>query len=173
MSGTARKDIQLALRDFALAMERQLPGFTMVHVVDSTAALQAWLPRLALGDLRLQAFGVTEPGAGSDTTRIETFAERQGDHYVINGRKKYISRVLQSDLLLLLARTSPRPRDPARRGCQISLVVHDRPRELLAALEAAGVVCDFREPNVLRVAPAPLYNTHHDVWTFADVLGRS
>jgi kynureninase len=65
------------------------------------------------------------------------------------------------------------PRDSARRGCQVSLVVHDTPRELVAALEAAGVICDFREPNVIRVAPAPLYNTFHDVWAFADVLSRS
>jgi kynureninase len=64
------------------------------------------------------------------------------------------------------------PRDPARRGAQVSLLVHDRPRELVKALEEAGVVCDFREPNVVRVAPAPLYNTYQDVWTFADVLGR-
>ena len=64
------------------------------------------------------------------------------------------------------------PRDPARRGCQLSMLVHDRPRELLAALEAEGVVCDFREPNVIRVAPVPLYNTFHEVWTFADVLAR-
>jgi kynureninase len=64
------------------------------------------------------------------------------------------------------------PRDPARRGSQLSLLVHDRPRELVRALEGAGVVCDFREPNVVRVAPAPLYNTYQDVWTFADVLSR-
>jgi kynureninase len=64
------------------------------------------------------------------------------------------------------------PRDPAQRGCQLSLVIHDRPRELVKALEAAGVVCDFREPNVVRVAPVPLYNTFHDAWTFADVLSR-
>jgi kynureninase len=64
------------------------------------------------------------------------------------------------------------PRDPARRGCQVSLLVHDRPRELVLALEEAGVVCDFREPNVVRAAPVPLYNTYQDVWTFADVLSR-
>jgi kynureninase len=65
------------------------------------------------------------------------------------------------------------PRDPARRGCQLSLLVHDRPRELARSLEAAGVVCDFREPNVIRVAPVPLYNTFHEVWRFADLLARS
>jgi kynureninase len=62
------------------------------------------------------------------------------------------------------------PRDPAQRGSQLSLVIHKRPRELVKALEAAGIVCDFREPNIVRVAAAPLYNTYHDVWTFADVL---
>ncbi len=64
------------------------------------------------------------------------------------------------------------PREPGRRGSQVSLLVHDRPRELVKALEAAGVVCDFREPNVVRSAPAALYNTYRDVWTFADVLSR-
>jgi kynureninase len=62
------------------------------------------------------------------------------------------------------------PSDPARRGCQLSLRLHDRPRELLAALQAEGVVCDFREPDILRVAPVPLYNTFHEVWAFAHVL---
>jgi kynureninase len=52
----------------------------------------------------------------------------------------------------------------------LSIVVHDRPRELVKALEARGIVCDFREPNVVRVAPAPLYNTFHDVWTFTRAL---
>jgi kynureninase len=62
------------------------------------------------------------------------------------------------------------PRDPVQRGCQLSLVAKNRPREVLAALESAGVVCDFREPDVIRVAPAPLYNTFHEVWRFANVL---
>jgi kynureninase len=64
------------------------------------------------------------------------------------------------------------PRDPAQRGSQISLLVHDRARELVKALEAAGIVCDFREPNVVRVAPVPLYNSYQDVWTFAEALSR-
>jgi acyl-CoA dehydrogenase len=68
---------------------------------------QAYLPKIAAGELRLQAFGVTEPNAGSETTRIETTAVRQGDRYIINGQKIFISRVLQSDLMLLLARTTP------------------------------------------------------------------
>jgi acyl-CoA dehydrogenase len=66
-----------------------------------------YLPKIATGDLRLQAFGVTEPNAGSDTTKLQTTAVRKGDRYVVNGQKMFISRVLQSDLMLLLARTTP------------------------------------------------------------------
>ncbi len=66
-----------------------------------------YLPKIASGELRLQAFGVTEPDAGTDTTQITTFAERRGDKYVVNGRKVYISRVQYSDLMILLARTTP------------------------------------------------------------------
>ncbi len=68
---------------------------------------QAYLPSVARGELRLQAFAVTEPNAGSDTTSITTSAVRKGDRYVVNGRKIFISRVLQSDLMLLLVRTTP------------------------------------------------------------------
>jgi len=64
------------------------------------------------------------------------------------------------------------PRQPEGRGCQLSILVHDRPRELQQALHDEGVVCDFREPNVVRVAPVPLYNSFHDVWRFARVLAR-
>ncbi len=66
-----------------------------------------YLPKVASGELRLQAFGVTEPNAGSETTRIQTTATRKGDKYIIHGQKIFISRVLQSDLMLLLARTTP------------------------------------------------------------------
>jgi acyl-CoA dehydrogenase len=73
----------------------------------SEAQKRKYLPRIASGDLRLQAFGVTEPNAGSDTTKLQTTAVRKGDRYIVNGQKIFISRVLQSDLLLLLARTTP------------------------------------------------------------------
>ena len=73
----------------------------------SEAQKRQYLPKLATGELRLQAFGVTEPNAGSDTTKLQTTAVRAGDRYVVNGQKMFISRVLQSDLMLLLARTTP------------------------------------------------------------------
>jgi len=68
---------------------------------------QRYLPRIATGELRLQSFAVTEPVAGTDTTQIRTFAERRGDRFVVNGQKVWISRVQHSDLMLLLARTTP------------------------------------------------------------------
>jgi alkylation response protein AidB-like acyl-CoA dehydrogenase len=67
-----------------------------------------YLPAVASGELRLQAFGVTEPTAGTDTTRIRTFARRDGDHYVVSGQKIWISRAEHSDLMVLLVRTTPR-----------------------------------------------------------------
>jgi acyl-CoA dehydrogenase len=69
---------------------------------------QAYLPKIASGELRLQAFGVTEPTSGTDTLSLRTAARREGDHYVINGQKIWTSRAEHSDLLLLLARTTPR-----------------------------------------------------------------
>jgi len=73
----------------------------------SEAQKREYLPKIATGALRLQAFGVTEPNSGSDTTKLQTTAIRKGDRYVVNGQKMFISRVLQSDLMLLLARTMP------------------------------------------------------------------
>ena len=66
-----------------------------------------YLPGIAAGELRLQAFGVTEPTTGTDTTRLKTRAERAGDSYIVNGQKVWTSRALHSDLMLLLARTTP------------------------------------------------------------------
>ena len=69
---------------------------------------QEYLPAIASGDLRLQAFGVTEPASGTDTTNLRTRAVRNHDHYIVNGQKVWTSRALYSDLMLLLARTTPR-----------------------------------------------------------------
>ena len=64
------------------------------------------------------------------------------------------------------------PRNPEERGCQLSILAHQHPKELLKELEGAGVKCDFREPNVIRVAPTPLYNTFHEVWRFTRTLAQ-
>ncbi len=94
-----------------------------------------YLPGIADGSLRLQAFGVTEPNAGSDTTRIQTLAERVGDHYRINGQKIFTSRVQHSDLMLLLARTTP-PEQVKARTEGLSLFLVD--------LRAAGAGLEVR-----------------------------
>lgn len=73
----------------------------------SEAQKNKYLPQIASGQLRLQAFGVTEPTSGTDTTKLKTRAVKDGDHYVINGQKIWTSRALFSDLMLLLARTTP------------------------------------------------------------------
>ena len=73
----------------------------------SDAQKQKYLPKIASGELRLQSFGVTEPSVGTDTTKIKTTAVRNGDHYLVNGQKVWTSRVQHSDLMLLLARTTP------------------------------------------------------------------
>ena len=82
----------------------------------------AYLPKVATGELRLQAFGVTEPDAGTDTTRITTFAKKVGDRYVVDGRKLWISRAEHSDLMVLLCRTSPRDEAKASAGMSVLLV---------------------------------------------------
>jgi acyl-CoA dehydrogenase len=73
----------------------------------SAAQKQHWLPQIASGQVRLQSMAVTEPDAGTETTKIKTSARRQGDRYVVNGQKVWISRVQHSDLMILLARTTP------------------------------------------------------------------
>jgi kynureninase len=64
------------------------------------------------------------------------------------------------------------PHETNERGCQLSILVHEHPKELFAKLEAAGVKCDFREPNVVRVAPTPLFNTFHEAWRFAKIMAE-
>ncbi|MFT4584735.1 MAG: acyl-CoA dehydrogenase [Gammaproteobacteria bacterium] len=77
---------------------------------------EQYLPSIASGDLRLQAFGVTEPTAGTDTTSISTMAVRSGDGYIVNGQKVWTSRAEHSDLMLLLARTTPKDEVKKRSG---------------------------------------------------------
>jgi acyl-CoA dehydrogenase len=100
--------------------------YTMGSVLrhGSAAQKEMYLPEIAAGRLRLQAFAVTEPEAGSDSTSISTFARREGDTYVVNGRKVWTSRVQHSDLMLLLARTTPKA-DVKKRTDGLSMFLID------------------------------------------------
>lgn len=90
----------------------------------SAAQKQRYLPAIASGELRLQAFGVTEPGSGTDTTSIRTFARRDGDRYIVSGQKIWTSRAEHSDLMMLLARTTPREQ-VAKRTDGLSVFILD------------------------------------------------
>lgn len=120
----------------------------------SEAQKQRYLPAIARGELRLQAFGVTEPGAGTDTTNIRTFARRAGDGYVVSGQKVWISRAEHSDLLLLLARTTPRDR-VAKRTDGLSVFLID-----LRAAVGHG----------LTIRPLRTMMNHHSTELFFDDL---
>ncbi len=120
----------------------------------SQAQKQNYLPKIAAGELRLQAFGVTEPVAGTDTTSIRTFAEKRGDLYRVNGQKVWISRAQHSDLLLLLARTTPRDQ-VARKTEGLSVFLVD-------IREAVG--------NGLTIRPIETMMNHHTTELFFDDL---
>ena len=85
---------------------------------------QTYLPKIASGELRLQAFGVTEPTSGTDTTALRTTARRKDDNYIVNGQKIWTSRAEYSDLMLLLARTTPRE-DRAKKTDGLSVFLVD------------------------------------------------
>ena len=120
----------------------------------STKQKSEYLPKISSGELRLQAFGVTEPTSGSDTTRILTKAIREGDHYIINGQKIWTSRSEYSDLMLLLARTSPRE-EVTKRHNGISVFLID----LRDALEGG-----------LTIQPIPTMINHATTEVFFDDL---
>jgi alkylation response protein AidB-like acyl-CoA dehydrogenase len=96
-------------------------GTLLRHGSDEQKA--KWLPKIASGELRLQAFGVTEPTSGTDTTSLKTFARREGnDSYIVNGQKIWTSRAEHSDLMLLLARTTPKEESKRTEGLSVFLV---------------------------------------------------
>src|SRR6266568_8364514 len=112
---------------------------------------QRYLPRIASGELRLQTFAVTEPDAGSETTRLQTRAVRKGDKYIVNGQKIFISRARQSDLMLLLARTTP----------------YDELKDKTQGLSV--FIVDLREAKgKLEVKPLDLMINHHTNSLFFD-----
>ena len=120
----------------------------------SAAQKQRHLPQIASGELRLQAFGVTEPSTGTDTTRLKTRAERRGDDYIVRGQKVWTSRALHSDLLLLLARTAP-AREGQRRGDGLSVFLIDIRASLGKGLE---------------IKPLPAMINHNTTELFFDEL---
>jgi hypothetical protein len=97
-------------------------GTLLRHGSDEQKA--QWLPKIASGELRLQAFGVTEPTSGTDTSSLKTVARRDGDHYVVNGQKIWTSRAEHSDLMILLARTTPKE-DAKKRTDGLSVFIVD------------------------------------------------
>jgi acyl-CoA dehydrogenase len=111
-----------------------------------------YLPGIASGELRLQAFGVSEPTSGTDTTQLKTRAERKGDHYVVNGQKIWTSRARQSDLMLLLARTTPADQVQKRTDGMSVFLVDMR--------EALG--------NGLEITPIPTMINHNTNQVFFD-----
>jgi len=97
-------------------------GTVLRHGNDAQKA--KWLPKIASGELRLQAFGVTEPTSGTDTSSLKTVARRDGDHYIVNGQKIWTSRAEYSDLMILLARTTPKEQ-AAKRTDGLSVFIVD------------------------------------------------
>jgi len=120
----------------------------------SDAQKQKYLPRIAAGELRLQSMGVTEPTTGTDTTKITTKAEKRGEKYVINGQKVWISRVQHSDLMILLARTTPLA-DVTKKSRGMSIFIVD-------LRDAIG--------NGLKVKPIPNMVNHETNELFFDNL---
>lgn len=115
---------------------------------------QQWLPQIANGSLRLQSFAVTEPDAGTDTASISAFARKDGDRYVVSGKKVWISRVAHSDLMILLVRTTPREQTEKKTGGLSVLLVDLR--------DAIG--------NGLTVTPIDAMINHHACELFFDDL---
>ena len=109
-----------------------------------------YLPRIAAGELRLQSMGVTEPTTGSDTTKIKTIAVKKGDRYVINGQKVWISRVHHSDLMILLARTTPLA-EVARKADGLSIFLVDIREALQNGMSARPI------PNMVNHETNELY----------------
>lgn len=120
----------------------------------SDAQKKAYLPKIAAGELRLQSFGVTEPTTGTDTTSLKTVARRDGDNYIINGQKVWISRIEHSDLMVLLARTTAK-NEVAKKTDGLSAFIVD-------VREAVG--------NGLEIRPIESMINHHSCELFFDDL---
>lgn len=134
------------------------PDFVPVKSADSWAVSNP--PIFSMAPLRA-SFAIFDEAGGMKTLRAKSIK--------LTAYLEFLLDQAPSDLCTIIT-----PRASASRGAQLSILVHEHPKELFAKLEAAGVKCDFREPNVIRAAPTPLYNSFHEVWQFAQVMaGRS
>lgn len=115
-------------------------------------------PILSMAPLRA-SFSIFDEAGGMEPLRAKSIK--------LTGYLQFLLEGASSNLFTVIT-----PRLPNERGCQLSILVHEHPKELFKKLESAGVKCDFREPNVIRVAPTPLYNTFHEVWRFAQILSE-
>ncbi len=115
-------------------------------------------PILSMAPLRA-SLSIFEEAGGMEPLRAKSI--------MLTGYLQFLLESASSKLFTVIT-----PRAPNEHGSQLSILVHEHPKELFAKLEAAGVKCDFREPNVIRAAPTPLYNTFHEVWRFAQVLSE-
>jgi kynureninase len=132
------------------------PDFVPVRSADAWQISNP--PILSMAPLR-SSFAIFDAAGGMETLRAKSIK--------LTAYLEFLLDQISSGLFTVIT-----PRQPNERGCQLSMLVREHPKELFARLEAAGVKCDFREPNVIRVAPTPLYNTFHEVWRFAQILGE-
>jgi kynureninase len=130
------------------------PEFVPVRSADSWAVSNP--PIFSMAPLRA-SFAIFDEAGGMETLRAKSIK--------LTGYLQYLLDQCGSTRFTLIT-----PRLPDERGCQLSILAHERPKELFEKLETAGVKCDFREPNVIRAAPTPLYNTFQEVWRFAKIL---
>ena len=133
-----------------------LPDFVPVPSADSWAISNP--PIFSMAPLR-SSFAIFDEAGGMQPLREKSMR--------LTGYLEFLLDRIGSKAFTVIT-----PRAPHARGCQLSILAHQHPKELFANLEAAGVKCDFREPNVIRAAPTPLYNTFHEVWRFAQLLAQ-
>jgi len=133
-----------------------LPEFVPVPSADSWAVSNP--PIFSMAPLR-SSFAIFDEAGGMENLRAKSIQ--------LTGYLQFLLDQGPSEMFTVIT-----PREPNERGSQLSILVRDQPKELFAKLEAAGVKCDFREPNVIRAAPTALYNSFHEVWRFAKLLAE-
>jgi kynureninase len=131
-----------------------LPDFVPVASADAWALSNP--PIFSLAPLR-SSFAIFDEAGGMEALRAKSVR--------LTGYLQFLLDQIGSEQFTVIT-----PREPNKRGAQLSILAHEHPKELFAKLEAAAVKCDFREPSVIRAAPTPLYNTFHEVWRFANLL---